>query len=169
VSVTAFLGVGSNVDAERHVRTAVRALRERFDAVRLSPVYRASAVGFDGADFINLVAAVETDLGPIPLKHWLNALEDRHGRRRDVAKYSDRTLDVDILLWGDLVLHGPELVLPRPEIFRFDHVLRPLAELAPGLPCPGRSRGETFAALWAAHESDGSRLSPLDPAFLDAP
>jgi 2-amino-4-hydroxy-6-hydroxymethyldihydropteridine diphosphokinase len=167
VKVTAFLGIGSNVDAERHVRAAVGALRERFDAVRLSPVYRASAVGFDGADFINLVAAVDTVLAPIPLKHWLNELEDRHGRRRDVPKYSDRTLDVDILLWGDLVLHGPELVLPRREIFRFDHVLRPLAELAPDTPCPGR--GETFAELWAAHESDGSRLAALDPAFLDTP
>ncbi len=165
MKVTAFLGVGSNVDAERHVRGAVAALRAHFGTVRLSPVYRASAVGFEGADFINLVAAVETDMAPIPLKHWLNALEDRHGRRRDVEKYADRTLDIDILLWGDLVLHSPELVLPRPEIFRFDHVLRPLAELVPDASCPGRD--ETFADLWATHESDGSRLSALDPAFLD--
>ncbi len=167
MSVTAYLGIGSNVDPERHVRAAVRALRARFDKVRLSPIYRASAVGFDGADFINLVAAVDTDLGPLPLKHWLNELEDTHGRRRDVPKFSDRTLDVDILLWGDLVLHSPELVLPRPEVFRFDHVLRPLADLAPELPCPGRR--ETFAALWAAHGAGGARLTELDPAFLAAP
>ena len=80
-------------------------------------------MGFDGDDFINLVAQGETDLDPFALRDWLRELEDRHGRRRNVPKFSDRVLDVDILLYDDLVMNEEGLELPRPEILHFAHVL----------------------------------------------
>lgn len=144
----AFLGIGSNVEAERNIRSGVHALRTEFGLLELSPVYRSRAVGFDGDDFLNLVARIDTGLAPHALKDHLAAIEDAHGRRRDLPKFSDRTLDVDILTWGDLEGERDGLVLPRPEIFRFAHVLKPFADLAPGLVLPGQSR--TLAELWQA-------------------
>jgi len=161
---TAYLGLGSNVAAEGHLRAAVLALRERFDDLRLSPLYRSRAVGFEGADFINFAASIETTMPPMELRTWLRELEDRHGRKRDAPKFSDRSLDVDILLYGDLVLDDPELPLPRPEILRFAHVLRPLAELAPELVFPGRD--ETLAELWQGSPLRAVRLEPADPRLL---
>lgn len=146
-----YLGIGSNVDAERNVTGGIRALREAFENVELSPAYRTRAVGFEGDDFINLVAECSTAMQPLELKAWLNALENRYGRARDVPKFSDRTLDIDILLWDDLWLRVPGLKLPRPEIETFAHVLRPLADLAPDVVHP--VTGVTIADMWAAFEN----------------
>jgi 2-amino-4-hydroxy-6-hydroxymethyldihydropteridine diphosphokinase len=156
----AYLGIGSNVDARANIDSGIRALREAFHAVELSPVYQAPAVGFAGSDFINLVARVETDMEPLDLKHFLHDLEDRHGRHRDVPKFSDRTLDIDILLYDDLFLLSPELELPRDEILTAAHVLRPLAELAPDLQHPVCRR--TIARLWMDFPKQGVSLTPLD-------
>lgn len=155
----AWLGIGSNVDAERNIRSALRALREEFSEVRFSPVYRSRAVGFAGDDFINLVARVETDRSPERLQAWLRQLEDAHGRRRDVPKFSDRVLDVDILLFDDRVQDTPGLVLPRPEILTFAHVLKPLSDLSPKLRHP--LDGRTLGQLWAASDLREVRLEPL--------
>ncbi len=141
-----FLGIGSNVDAERNIGEGVRELEQVFQRVRLSPAYRTRAVGFEGGDFINLAAACETNMQPLEIKSWLNALEDRHGRARDVPKFSDRTLDIDILLYDDFWLHLPGLELPRPEIEKFAHVLRPLADVAPDVVHP--VRGISIARMW---------------------
>lgn len=155
-----FLGLGSNVDAAANIRAGVAALRERFGVVRLSPVYRSLAVGFDGNDFLNLAAAIDTDIQPLALKDFLNLLEARHGRTRDVARYSDRTLDIDILLWDDLFLRLPALTLPRAEILECAHVLKPLADLAPGHLHP--ATGMTMAQLWANFSGDRSVLTLID-------
>lgn len=141
-----YLGVGSNVDAQANIASGIQALEETLDAVRLSPAYRTRAVGFEGDDFINLVVECRTSMQPLELKSWLNALEDRHGRAREVPKFSDRTLDIDILLYGDLWARLPGLEIPRPEIETFAHVLRPLADLAPDLIHP--SRREPLAGMW---------------------
>lgn len=141
-----YLGMGSNVDAEPNIASGIRGLESAFEAVRLSPAYRTRAVGFEGDDFINLVVECSTTMQPLELKAWLNELEDRHGRARHLPKFSDRTLDIDVLLYGDLWLRLPDLELPRPEIGRFAHVLRPLAELAPTLVHP--SRRVTIAEMW---------------------
>ena len=95
---TAFLSLGSNVDARKNILSGISALRQEFSEVALSPVYQTEAFGFIGNDFINLVARVDTGMSPLALKRFLNQLEDRHDRRRNVPKYSDRTLDIDILL-----------------------------------------------------------------------
>ncbi len=146
---TAYLSLGSNQEPELHLRGALQALRARFGDIRVSPTYRTSAVGFDGADFLNNAAIVETDLDPVALDAWLHALEDAHGRRRDQPRFSSRPLDLDIVFFDDLVLAGPgNLQVPRPEL-RHAFVLKPLADLAPDFRDP--LSGQTLAALWQAH------------------
>lgn len=145
----ALLSLGSNLEPERHLVAAAAALRERFAEVRFSPVYRVPAVGFDGPDFLNAAALLQSELDPIALDAWLHALEDAQGRRRDVPRFSSRTLDVDLVFYDNQVLQGPgHLQLPRPEL-KHAFVLLPLAELAPMFRDP--LSGLTLAQLWAAH------------------
>jgi len=152
----AYLSLGSNLEPLRYLRAALDELRARFGALTVSPAYRSRSVGFDGADFVNLAVGLDTDLSPEALNAWLHALEDRHGRRRDVPRYSDRTLDVDIVLYDDLVLQGEgHLELPRKEL-RHAFVLRPIADIAPQLKHP--VTGETMAALWSVFPADSEPL-----------
>lgn len=150
----AYLSLGSNVEPERHLRAAIEALGARFGKVRVSPVYRTPAVGFDGPDFLNAAAIVDSDLEPQALNDWLHALEDAHGRDRSGPRFADRTLDIDIVLFDDRVLEGGgNLRLPRPEL-RHAFVLRPLADIAPQAAVPGT--GLTLGDLWAAHAEYGT-------------
>ncbi len=145
----AYLSLGSNIDPQRHLRAALAELRGRFGAITVSPGYRTPAVGMHGDDFVNLAVGIDTDLEPAALDDWLHALEDRHGRRRDVPRWSSRTLDIDIVLYDDRVLAGPgHLEIPRGEL-RHAFVLKPLADIAAEVRHP--VNGETIAALWARH------------------
>jgi len=145
----AYLSLGSNLDAATHLRRAIAALRARFGDVRLSPVYRTRAVGFDGGDFLNAAAVIDSDLDPHALNDWLHALEDAHGRDRRGPRHGDRTLDIDIVLFDDRTLEGPgHLRIPRPEL-RHAFVLKPLADIAPDAVVPGD--GRRLSALWADH------------------
>ncbi|MBT2117442.1 2-amino-4-hydroxy-6-hydroxymethyldihydropteridine diphosphokinase [Dyella sp. LX-66] len=149
-----YLSLGSNQQPQQYLRAALDELRARFGAIEVSPAYRSKAVGFDGPDFVNLAVGLDTELAPEALNDWLHALEDRHGRRRDVPRYSDRTLDVDIVLYGDLVRQGEgHLDIPRKEL-KHAFVLRPVADIAPGLrhPVDGRSMAELWAAFPVASE-----------------
>jgi 2-amino-4-hydroxy-6-hydroxymethyldihydropteridine diphosphokinase len=157
----AWLGLGSNVNAENHIRAGISALNEQFENVVLSPIYTSTAVGFKGNDFINLVARVETDLHPLELRRYLRNLEDGYGRKRDVPKFSDRSLDIDILLYDDLVLLSPVLEIPRAEILKFSHVLKPLADLDPDLVHPVKLR--TMIEIWESSGMDDSSLRLLPP------
>jgi 2-amino-4-hydroxy-6-hydroxymethyldihydropteridine diphosphokinase len=145
----AYLSLGSNQDALAHLARARRELEARFPGARFSPLYRTPAVGFEGADFLNAGAVVDSDLDLPALDAWLHALEDAHGRRRDVPRFSDRPLDIDVVFYDDLVFQGPgNLRVPRPEL-RHAFVLRPLAGLAPTYRDP--ESGQTLAQLWAQH------------------
>lgn len=151
-----YLSLGSNLEPQRYLPAAIAALRERFGEIRVSPAYRSKAVGFDGADFINLAVGLDTELSPGELNDWLHALEDRHGRRRDVPRYSSRTLDIDIVFYDDLVLDGPgHLQIPREEL-RHAFVLRPIADIAPDFRHP--VSGTSMAALWKAFPTDDEPL-----------
>lgn len=166
MSGRAYLSLGSNVEPERHLRSAIDALRARFGDVVLSPAYRTPAVGFDGPDFVNAAAIIDSDLEPQPLNDWLHALEDAHGRDRSGPRFSDRTLDIDIVLFDDLVCSGPgNLRLPRGEL-RHAFVLRPLAEIAPEIVEP--VAGRRLASLWADSPERGvvMREVPL-PGLAD--
>ena len=145
----AYLSLGSNQEPEQHLRRALAELRDRFGHVIASPVYRTPAEGFDGPDFLNSAAIIDTDLDPVALDAWLHALEDAHGRRRDVPRFSNRPLDIDIVFYDGLLLRGPgHLQIPRPEL-RHAFVLRPLADIAPDFRDP--VSGRTVAELWTTH------------------
>ena len=161
---TAWLSLGSNIDAANNIASAMTALENSFEAARSSPVYRSPAVGFEGDDFLNLVAAVETGLAPLPLKEWLTGLESAHRRDRSAPRWSSRTLDVDILLYDDLWLLSPELEIPRGEITSMAHVLRPLADLDPGLIHPVANC--TIGELWTRFDGprDGLERIAWPPA-----
>ena len=144
-----YLSLGSNVEPERHLAAALAELRARFGDVVASTAWRFPAVGFDGPAFVNLAAGIDTDLEPDALNDWLHALEDRHGRRRDVPRYADRTLDVDIVLCGDRVASGRgNLKIPRDEL-KYAFVLKPLAQIAPDAAHP--TAGRRLADLWHEH------------------
>lgn len=157
----ALLSLGSNIAPEANLSAALDALRARFGAVVASAVYRFPAVGFDGPDFLNAAAVIESDLDPYALNDWLHALEDAHGRDRTGPRFGDRPLDIDIVFYDDLVLEGPgHLQLPRDEL-RHAFVLRPLAEIAPDHLDP--RTGRTLAELWAASPE---RDVPCSVAFI---
>lgn len=146
----AWLSLGSNLDPEVHLRGAIASLRERFgDTLVVSPVYRTSAVGFDGADFLNAAAGIDTGLQPVALNDWLHALEDAHGRMRGGPRFGDRSLDIDIVLFGQRIVAGPgHLQIPRPDL-RHAFVLKPLVDIAADVVVPGD--GRTLAQLWDVH------------------
>ena len=159
MSHLACLSLGSNVEPQRHLAAAVRALRAEFGEVALSTFYRTRAVGFDGPDFVNAAALVRTTLDVHALDAWLHALEDAHGRDRSGPRYGNRSLDIDIVLFDDLVIDGPgRLRLPRPDL-RHAFVLRPLAEIAPDVVEPVSRR--TLAELWQASPERGMSMEPL--------
>lgn len=152
-----YLSLGSNVEPHRYLAAAIDELRARFGPLAVSPAYRTRAVGFDGPDFVNLAVGLDTDLPPGELNDWLHALEDRHGRRRDVPRFSDRTLDVDIVFYGQLVTEGPgHLQVPRDEL-KHAFVLRPIADIAPDFVHP--VSGRSMAELWAAFPADTAPMT----------
>jgi 2-amino-4-hydroxy-6-hydroxymethyldihydropteridine diphosphokinase len=151
-----YLGLGSNIDARSNISSGIDALRQTFGQVECSPVYQTAAFGFEGDDFINLVVRIETDMSPLALKNFLTGLEDRHGRNRQSPRFSDRTLDIDTLLYDDLYLLSPALNIPRNEILEAAHVLKPLADLAPDLLHPVARK--TMIELWKEYSRQDTNL-----------
>ena len=155
----ALLSLGSNQQPEHYLTLAAQAIAERFPGVRFSPVYRTPAVGFDGPDFLNAGAVIECELDVHALNDWLHALEDAHGRRRDVPRFSSPTLDVDIVYFDALVIEGPgNLQLPRPEL-KHAFVLKPLADIAPDFVDPLLK--QSLAQLWALSALGAPAVDPL--------
>lgn len=158
----AYVSIGSNIEREKNVRAAVAALRERFGALRQSRVYENRPIGFEGEDFYNLVVAFDTGEPPEIIAATLHAIEQRQGRTRGPSKFSARTLDLDLLLYGHLVRDDEQLRLPRDEIREYACVLGPLAELAADDRHP--ETGETFAQMWARFPQS---RQPLKPVAID--
>lgn len=160
-----YLGLGSNQRPDFHIRQALDALRQRFGALRVSPVYESAAVGFSGDNFLNLVVEVETALSVGELLQALRTIENQNGRNRSAPRFSGRTLDIDILLYGEAVGMVDGVKLPREEILENAFVLRPLADLAPDLVHPQVQ--VTMATLWQQYDKSRQRLWPA--AFTWAP
>lgn len=147
-----YLSLGSNVDRERNIRSALDALRRRYGALVVSPVYESEAVGFKGDHFLNLVVGIDTDDTVGTVAAIMRAIEDEHGRVRGGPRWSARTLDIDILTYGDAtgIIDGVEL--PRDEIVRHAFVLLPLRDIAADDICPGTAT--TYAELWRAFPAE---------------
>jgi len=154
-----YVSIGSNIEREQNIRAAVQALRDRFGALTLSQVYENQPIGFEGENFYNLVAAFDTDKTPEAVSAILHDIEQRRGRKRGPSRFTSRTIDLDLLLYNDLIREQATLRLPRHEIDEYACVLRPLAELAPEARHP-RS-GETFATLWARFDQTAQPLTPV--------
>lgn len=154
-----YVAAGSNVEPARHMSQAVAELERAFPGVRFSSWYRNRAVGFDGEDFINLVAGFATTLPVQAVLERLHAIEARCGRPREAPRWAPRSMDLDVLLYGDLVCEEPGLKLPRPDLVKRAYMLGPLAELAPEVrhPTAGLSVGE----LWRRFERDAHPLERL--------
>jgi 2-amino-4-hydroxy-6-hydroxymethyldihydropteridine diphosphokinase len=171
-----FVAAGSNVAPHEHMARAALELARAFPDVRFSPWYRNRAAGFDGADFINLVASFATELSVDELTSVLHAIEEHCGRPREAPRWAPRTMDLDILLYGDLVCRRPGLTLPRPDLLVRAYMLGPLAYLAPDLVHPGA--GVSIGELWrgfdkAAHPleriPEGTTIRRCDPRLPREP
>jgi 2-amino-4-hydroxy-6-hydroxymethyldihydropteridine diphosphokinase len=141
-----YVAAGSNIEPEKHLAQASRALAQAFPDVQFSPWYRNKAVGFDGDDFINYVAGFTTELPVQDVVALLRAIETACGRPRAAPKWAPRSMDLDILLYGNLVHEEPGLKLPRPDLVKRPFMLGPMADLAPEVVHP--TLHVTIGELW---------------------
>ncbi len=142
-----YLGLGSNVEPETYLKLGIRELCVRFGVLEMSNIYRSEAVGFDGADFLNLVLGFDSDLSPSEIHQAIEDIHSVAGRQRGESRYSARTLDIDLLLYGDLVLATGPIRVPRTDILKYSFVLGPLAEIASDLRHP--ETGRLITDHWA--------------------
>lgn len=152
-----YVSLGSNIEPQLHVCACLQALSENFKDLHCSTIYRTAAVGFKGEPFLNAVVGFQTELTSVELKAWLRQLEEQQGRERGAQKFSARTLDLDLLLYNDIV--EPAHKLPHPDILTYSFVLQPLAELAPTQNHP--VLGKTFSALAAKQLELTEALEPI--------
>jgi 2-amino-4-hydroxy-6-hydroxymethyldihydropteridine diphosphokinase len=154
-----YVSIGSNIERKRNIEQALQALAAAYGELQQSSVYESAAVGFDSAPFYNLVVAFQTDDSPQSVQETLHRIEDSQGRLR-AGELAARTLDLDLLLYDDLVIHAGKLVLPRDDIDRYAFVLGPLAEIA------GERRhpvsGMRYADMWSAFDHAGQELQRID-------
>jgi 2-amino-4-hydroxy-6-hydroxymethyldihydropteridine diphosphokinase len=152
--VRAYVGLGANLGAARDAverALAQLALLPATTLVARSSLFRTAPVDADGPEYVNAVAALDTGLSAPALLAHLHALEAAHGRLRPYLN-APRTLDLDLLLWGDMRSDVPALRLPHPRMHLRGFVLEPLAELAPELQIPGRGPLSKWRALSAGQD-----------------
>ena len=154
-----YVSIGSNIDRDRNIAMALHLLEASFGRLQRSSVYESAAVGFDSDPFYNLVVGFDTDDAPHDIQDVLHRIEEASGRIRTTG-LSARTLDLDLLLYDDLVTETDGLKLPRLDIDRYAFVLGPLAEIA------GERRhpltGERYTDMWSAFHDAGQVLSRID-------
>mgnify|MGYP001161113239 FL=1 len=144
--VCVVISVGTNIDRENNLKAALAALRHTYGALRMSPVFSNPAVGFTGPEFYNLVVSFETTQTVTEVTTFLHGVEANQGRTRQGDRLDSRELDLDLLLYGDHVLHGEGIDVPRGEILEHPYVLMPLSWLLPDDRHPVTQ--ERYAAMW---------------------
>ncbi len=165
VSKNYFLGIGSNINRQHNIGSALQHLSCAFKQLQISPIYQSRAFGFEGHDFYNLVTHIETVFTPHQLKFWLQKLEDLHERDRNKPRYSNRTLDIDLLLCDDQIIDDGIVQIPRREILKRKYVLKPLQDLAPDLIHPVAQK--RLADLWQAlDQQDDAELCSVPDDFI---
>ena len=155
-----YVSLGSNIDPENNLRLGIEALRQRYGEVGVSAVYRSTAVGFEGDDFLNLVAVFESESSPQAICEAFEAIHDLAGRDKRSGKWESRPLDIDLLLYNDLIMDERPVRIPRSDILEYSFVLRPLAELAPDLVHP--VTGRTMLDHWREFDASSHPLALVD-------
>ena len=158
-----FLSIGSNIEREKNIASAIKTLEKRFGPLTLSSLYDTAAVGFDGAPFFNMVVVFESESPVSEIVRILKEIETEHGRQRISEKFTARALDLDLILYGDQVLEEDGLRLPRDEIIHYAFMLEPLAEVAPELRHPVTN--ERYADLWERFDKTGLRQKRVLPPW----
>ena len=162
MTALAYVSGGSNLDAESHLPQAARELKARYPGARFSRCYRNKSVGFDGPDFINFVVELPVVGQAFALREQLQRIEKLCGRPDSAPRWAPRSMDLDLLLFGDQVIEEPGLKVPRPDLVRWAFMLGPLAELAPDFMHPLEQR--TIGELWRQFDS---QAHPLVPVAMD--
>ncbi|MDP2227434.1 MAG: 2-amino-4-hydroxy-6-hydroxymethyldihydropteridine diphosphokinase [Moraxellaceae bacterium] len=155
-----YLSLGSNIEREKNIRAALRVLEDRFGDLLVSPVYESEAVGFEGDHFLNLVVGFDTEKPVRVLAAELRAIEEANGRDRRAPKFSARTLDIDILTWGNACGEVDGVSLPRDEILKNAFVLLPLSEIAGNDRHPETLR--SYHEHWEAYDKHKQKLWRVD-------
>ena len=141
-----YISIGSNIDKETNIPSSLNALRQHLGEITVSSVYETEPVGFIGDSFYNLVVRFHSKLSAKEVAKTLRQIELEHGRSRDSQKFSSRTLDLDLILYGDQIISDGRLQIPRDEIERYAFVLEPLAEIAGDEKHPISSK--SYRELW---------------------
>jgi 2-amino-4-hydroxy-6-hydroxymethyldihydropteridine diphosphokinase len=160
---TGFISIGSNIDKEIHIPSSLNALKKEFGPLVISSLYETEAVGFEGADFHNLIVQFHSHIEAKEVAKTLRTIELDHGRTRDSRKYAARTLDLDLILYGEQIISDGRLQIPRDEIEKYAFVLEPLAEIAPNLIHP-ISRIK-YATLWLGYDKSNLKQSIIPDNF----
>lgn len=155
-----YVAAGSNIDPLVNLRTALSALKRRIGSFRQSRAYRNASQGFEGPEFVNLVIGFETELTLTEVLSILQAVEGLCGRPRKAPKFAPRSLDLDLLLYGDMVCATPAVTLPRPDLVKRAYMLGPLAEIAPDLTHP--TLKQSIGDLWRNFDQAAHRMEPVD-------
>jgi 2-amino-4-hydroxy-6-hydroxymethyldihydropteridine diphosphokinase len=145
-----FVAAGSNIEPLRHLQAALAGLERSYAPLRISPAYQNKAVGFEGDDFVNLVVGFSTHDSLERVRTRLQEIETDCGRPRDAPKWAARSMDLDILLYGNEVRNEPGLVVPRPDLVKRPYMLKPMSDIAPDLMHPTAQR--TMRDLWDVFE-----------------
>ncbi|MCF7971855.1 MAG: 2-amino-4-hydroxy-6-hydroxymethyldihydropteridine diphosphokinase [Methylococcaceae bacterium] len=148
-----FISIGSNIDREHNISSALGVLQQQFGQLQHSSIYESTAVGFAGNAFYNLVSAFNCNYQAIHIALQLKQIETDHGRIRSTEKFSSRSLDLDLLLYDQQIINTGNLKIPHPDILNYAFVLEPLAEIAPNHQHPIKKL--SYAQLW--HNFDKSK------------
>lgn len=159
-----FISIGSNIDKEVHIPSSLNALRKLFGDIVVSSVYETEPVGFVGDKFYNLIVEFESELSAKDVAKRLRQIELDHGRSRESQKFSARTLDLDLILYGEQVISDGRLQIPRDEIERYAFVLEPLAEIAAERRHP--VTGQSYGQLWQDFDKHNLQQTKAFPAWL---
>ncbi len=158
-----YVSIGSNINREHNIPSGLNAMRQQFGDLLESSVYETNAVGFEGSPFYNLSVKFETTLAIVEIAWQLKQIEITHGRTRKSAKFSGRSLDLDILLYGDEVINSEKIKVPRDDILIYAFVLEPLAEIAPSQRHPVTQ--QNFATLWKNYDKTGLEQKIILPPW----
>ncbi len=158
-----YAGLGSNVDKEENIPAGLNTLASHFSPLAISTVYESEPLGFHGENFYNLVVGFDTDLSALEVISIFKSIESSLGRTSSdqdtTSKTISHTLDIDLLLFGDLVRHNEQIDVPREDIVQYPFVLCPLAEIAGGLEHP--ETGLSIADMWASFGKERHQLKSV--------